>query len=349
MKELIGFNNFPNDFVNISLRAKLSKKYGFFGKIPMWGGVRLHQFYPPLSTILVRMFGLTGTLVFYFLFTSLIWMHFQGRLVVLLFLLSYYHLPILLYVGRLSEFLGYSFVALAFFIHNPILSGIALGLAGLCYPLPFLVGLFILLWRFQPLIYIFAFLVCGWWYIPFILDYKKLSFLKEKRKDKIFGLYYMQWASLLNFFVFILGPFWLKVFLGIGLWFLPVVWRYMVLPYDLEIRGYFPYIKEHLSHFVYRKPFFLSDLLNLLPGLDKISEKTILIEQPDTEDIITNNKDKFRGSLKQWIWASAAYLLDKGIIVYNGLPSTEVPNDKLSIPNNINVYTLEMLGYKGRR
>ncbi|MCM8795684.1 MAG: radical SAM protein [Candidatus Omnitrophica bacterium] len=343
MKELIGFNNFPNDFVNFSLRAKLSKKYGFFGKIPMWAGVRLHQFYPPLSTLSVRILGIRGTILFYLIFTFWIWSHYHNPLTALLYLLGFYHFSILLCVGRLSEFFGYSLVAFSFLNSNPIFSGISLGLSGLFYPLPFFVGLFILLFKFNLLIYLIAFLVCGWWYIPFILNYRKISFLKEKRTDKILGLYYMQWMSIFNLIIFLFGNLWLKITVSLLAWLYPGHLRYGLFPGKIEFKGYIDRIKSKIKIYVFLWPFFCEDIPRVIPGINKIKESTVVLEYPFCDEA---SQDRYSGSLKPWIWACANYLIDKGIIVYNGLPSTEVPLENIKIPENIKRYSLRDLGLK---
>jgi len=73
----------------------------------------------------------------------------------------------------------------------------------------------------------------------------------------------------------------------------------------------------------------------------------VVITQPNLScGIILEGEDEFAGSLKHWVWASAAYLLERNIIVYNGLPSTEVPTQNLQIPKDFKVYSIFDLGFK---
>ena len=72
----------------------------------------------------------------------------------------------------------------------------------------------------------------------------------------------------------------------------------------------------------------------------------MVITQPNlSQGIILEGENEFSGSLKHLVWASAAYLLEKNIIVYNGLPSTEVPAGNLQIPKDLKVYSIFDLGY----
>ena len=130
MNSLIGLGS-PNDFCNFVLRAGLARRYGIFGRIPMWGGMRLHLFYPPLSSLLVRFISMQGALLLYLVLTACVWGYYRGWLVAVLFLISFYHFQPLLKVGRFAEFLGYTFITLAFFTKSSIACGVLLGLAGL--------------------------------------------------------------------------------------------------------------------------------------------------------------------------------------------------------------------------
>lgn len=346
MKNLIGFVE-PNDYCNFVLRAELCRRFGLFGRIPMWGGIRLHAFYPVFSSLLVRFLRMQGALLFYLGLTAWVWIYYRGPLIAILFLVSFYHFQPLFKVGRFAEFLGYTLITLAFFTKNSIICGILLGLAGLTYPLPFMLGCIILVFRLDIILFLLAFLVCGWWYIPFLAQRKGISFLQEKRNDKILGLYITQYLSLLNLLVFIFSPPWLCFIFGILLWFLPVSIKMSSasLTEFISLKVVFKRMKEVLA----LKPFLVSHLTRRLPGLEKIVEKTVVIAQPNlSKGIILEGENKFIGSLKHWVWASAVYLLQKEIIVYNGLPSTEVPAEKLAIPQDLRIYTIFDLGFQAQ-
>jgi hypothetical protein len=346
MKNLIGLGS-PSDFCNFALRAGLARRYGLFGRIPMWGGIRLHAFYPALSTLLVRFFTMQGALLLYLTFTAMVWAFCRGWLIAVLFLISFYHFQPLFKVGRFAEFLGYAFITLAFFTKNSIACGILLGLAGLTYPLPFMLGCVMLAFRPDLILFLIAFLVCGWWYIPFLWQRKKISFLQEKRNDKFLGLYITQYLSLINLVVFIFSPPWLCFIFGILLWFLPVSIKMTPLRAAEFINV--KKVLERMKEVLFLKPFFVTQLKEKMPGLDKISEDVVVITQPNlSPGIILEGENQFAGSLKHWVWASAVYLLERNIIVYNGLPSTEVPAQNLEIPKDLKIYSIFDLGFKAQ-
>lgn len=342
MNKLLGFSR-PNDFPIFSLRAKLSKKYGMFGKIPMWGGVRLHEFYPPLSTLFVRVFGLIGTLLVYLVLMSTVLYLNRDLIVSVLFLTSYFHLYSMFLAGRLSEHLGYCFVALAFFSANSVISGICLGLAGLCYPVPLMVGTLLLVFKLDGIALLIAFIVCGWWYIPFFLKKNRITFLSEKRADKFLGLYLMQWSSMFNLVIFLCAPEWTIITIWFLFWFLPIQFKYGVIPIGPVSLKYIFYRPARLL-FKFIGPFFAKDLIEKFPRIKDIKESPIIIKQPNLAPNILNTTDEISGSLAVWIWACACYLIDRGVIVYNGIPSTEVPKERLKVPQDIKTYSILDLG-----
>lgn len=331
MGELIGFSQ-PNDLAAHLLRAKLARRFGVFGHTPIWGGVRLHEFYPPLSTVIIQKLGITGAVLFYFLLTSIVWSIGKGPITATLFLVSYFHLIPMLYMGRYTEFLGYTLVASAVFAKDGLISGILLGLAGLSHPVALLFGLAALALRLDVILFLVAFIICGWWYVPFVLKRRKLSFLKEKRPDKVFGVYLISYDSMVNMAFFLFSPSWMNIF-GVLLWLSPVSLKEHFKPI-LGIR----YIYRRLRTYAIplRKPFFISDLVRELPNLKNINDSPIAIIQQ--RELL---------SIGNWVWACACYLLDKNIIVYNGLPATEIPINSLHIPPNVREISLEELK-KGR-
>jgi hypothetical protein len=337
MKELMGFNR-PNDFAIFSLRAKLSRLYGLFGQVPAWGGTKLHEFYPPLSTIVVRIFGITAAVLLYLAVVSVTWSIYRGPLIAVLFLFSFCHFYTMMLAGRFSEYLGYYFVALAVFLKMNVLSGLFLGLAGLCYPVPLMLGGILLLSRLDVVPYLIAFVVCGWWYVPFFLKRRRLTFLKEKRADKVFGLYRVQWAGMVNVTVFMFCPEWLAVIFFAGQWILELIILYR--SYGLaEAAG-------RLKLLLSVKPFWADDLVKRFPLINRIDEKVVILKDKPAGSNFLRMDDEIAGSLKIWVWACACYLIDKGIVVYNGLPSTEVPHEKTipdTIPQDIKSYWLDEL------
>jgi len=349
--EIIGFGRGPNDFANFLLRAELSRKYGLFGRIPMWGGVRLHEFYPPLATLVVRLLGMKLAVVLYFLLTSTVFTAYKGPLVCILYLLSFPHLVPMLYVGRYSEFLGYTLVAAAVFAQNSVLSGVFLGLAGLSYPVPLLLGIVVLAFRLDGLIFLVAFIVCGWWYVPFVLNRRKLSFFSDMRPDKVLGLYVMQWLSMINLGLFLFAPLTAALF-GLFLWLLPFSLRRSFIPVRKRQKPLklfsLDYIRRRIARLFPVKGFFISDLLDRMPGLRQLRDGQVLIKQPSFYPDVLDMKNQIIGSLGTWIWASAAYLAGRGVIVYNGLPSTEVSVSNLQIPEGIKSYTIFDLGFNPR-
>jgi len=317
LDELVGFGK-PMDFATFVLRAKLSRKSGVFGRIPMWGNIRLHEYYPPLSTLIVRLLSMVGALTLYLVLNLYVWAFNKDLLLALLFLVSYFHLVPLLYVGRFAECFGYTLVILAYFTKNDILSGIFLGLAALSHPLPLAFGSVVLISHMSFIPYVTAFLVCGWWYIPFIVKRRKLSFLKERRSDKVFGVYLHSWASMVNILLFLFSPPWISI-LGDIWWVLPVH-----IDKNFKVK-----ISKEAWHFNFsllkRKPFFLSQLPSKMHFLNELNGTVAIVQK---NGYLSTNT---------WAWACAAYLLDRDVVVYNGLPATEVPADKLSIPSWVKV------------
>jgi hypothetical protein len=245
--------------------------------------------------------------------------------------------------GRFAENLGYLFVVLAVVTTNSLVSGICLGLAGLCYPLPLALGTVVLAPRLDPVLFATAFLVCAWWYVPFVIKARKIAFLKETRRDKLLGVYRTQWASMINLVAFLFLGFWPAVAFFAGQWALAVAYIAGFLPGRRATRAQ---AIERLARLVRVKPFWTTDLPQHLPGLDEITEPVVLIKQPPADPAVLANDDDVAGSLKIWVWACACYLIDKGIVVYNGIPSTEVPHEKTvteSIPPDIRSYWVHEL------
>lgn len=323
MDELIGFGK-PTDYATFVLRSKLSRRFGLFGKVPMWGDVRLHEYYPPLSTLLVRYFSMAGALSLCITLTLFVWILNKGILIALLFLISYFNVVPLLHQGRFAEVFGHTLVLWAYFTKNDIISGLFLGLAALSHPLPLIFGSVLLFNRLSFTQYLVTFLICGWWYIPFLIKRKKLAFLKERRPDKVFGIYVSQWAYMGNVILFLFFPLWINIFSV--LWWLIPIYIDESFKIKIEKKGW----KFNLG-LLKRKPFFLSDLIHKVPVLNEIKESIVMIQRGGY--LSTGN----------WVWASASYLLDKDIIVYNGLPATEIPEDKLEFPSEIKVVEIDLL------
>ena len=103
MDELIGFGR-VNDFSTFVLRANLARRFGLFGEIPMWGGIKLHGFYPPFSTILVQLFTMRGALLLYIVSTFITWSYGRGPVFAALYLFSFFHVFHLLLLARLWRF-----------------------------------------------------------------------------------------------------------------------------------------------------------------------------------------------------------------------------------------------------
>lgn len=295
--ELVGFGK-PNDLAHVVARVEFSKGYGLFGRLPVWGGMRLHELYPPASTVLVRALGMVNSLNLFFALNLIVWAYFTNIWTALLFTFSYFTFGSLLYTGRFPEWLGYLMVTLAFFTPFP---GIFLGLAGLFHPLALVFGSVILLTKFNILTYIIAFCVCGWWYVPFLLKMRKFSYLKEKRKDKIFGIYFTSLAMMGNLILFMFFP--------------------QFAPFSLI--GWLWGVK-----YIRSKPYYISDLKGDLPFLDKIKDFNVAIVQKGKELLTVGS----------YAWASAAYLLKDYIIVYNGLPATDARVNSTIIPKSIKTY-----------
>ena len=288
----------------------------------MWGGIKLHEFYPPLATITVRYLSMLGALILSIGLSFILWTIHGGPMLSILFIISYFTLVPLLYVGRFAEFLGYTIFLGAFLTDNAILSGLLLGLAGLCHPLPLIFGSILLFSKFQIIPYVVAFITCSWWYIPFFLKRRRLPFLKENRPDKVLGIYLSSWALMLNTALFLFLPTWVIIF-SVLWWFVPV---HISANFRLNLnRGSWRFTLGLLK----RTPFFLPDLIKETP-FSKTTENPIIVSQKGGY-FSTGN----------WVWAIASYMLDRGIIVYNGLPATEVPLDNLNIPPEIPVHKID--------
>ena len=353
--DLLGFGR-PNDFGNYLLRAKLSKQYGLFGMIPMWGGIRLHEFYPPVSTVIVRYLGMKWAFIAYVAAVAATWSIGRDTLTCLLFMISYHHFRPLIEAGRFSEFLGYLFVAGALFTQHSITAGVLLGLAGLCYPSPLFFGVVAVSYRFDWTLYVIALIVCGPWYAQFLWKSRRLSWLKEARRDKVFGLYVTQWAMMANVAVFAFGPMWAKILITVSLWFAPVSVQLQRGKNRVSLS--LSSLERRLKVFVAVKPFYSRDLLQRIPGLQGIDEPLILLSQGGGfeelwlsenvkargqagEKVHHDGWDPLRGSLVMLIWPCACWLINRGTVVFNGLPSTEVPESHVSHIPDLPVYSIE--------
>jgi MFS family permease len=342
MDEIIGFGR-PTDFSYLVLRANLSKKYGLFGRVPIYGGMKLHEYYPPLSTVLFRYLTSLGSLIFYFILTFIVWSFFRGPITAIMFLASYFIITPLIYLGRFPEIFGHTLAVAAYFVYdglilNSVVSGILLGVGGLFHPLPMAFGSFILLIKmimkleFNVIPYLITLGVCGWWYIPFILRCRRFPYLKEKRKDKFLGIYGFSWLPMGTIIFFLFFPL-LIAMITLLPWIIPVC--------VAETREKIE-VKKGLAAWRFTwgllrsKPLFLSKFSEKFPQLDSIRDSIVAIKQKGTTV-----------SRSVWIWAIACYLyVKKGIIVYNGLPGTEVSVDKLKIPENIPIIEIsEDVGY----
>jgi hypothetical protein len=94
------------------------------------------------------------------------------------------------------------------------------------------------------------------------------------------------------------------------------------------------------------RPFYETDLVKRMPGLLEINEKCIAITQPNLyPEVVLSGEDEFSGSMKIWVWVCATYLIERDIIVYNGLPSTEVSGTNLKVPADIKTYSIFDLGF----
>lgn len=310
--DIIGFSE-PNDLAGHLQRARLAKKFGLFAKIPMWGGVRLHQYYPPLSSIFINIFSLKISLLLAVIYAFSIFALYKNPLTGLFFIISYFFLSPLLYCGRFPEILGHLFIIHAFFSQKFYFSGLLLGLAGLTHPLSFLFGSLLLLLKFNFFIYLVAALICSWWMLPFFLRRKKVGYLAEREKYGTFlSVYWLSWATIFNNLIFIFFPLPLAGFFGVGCWF--TSW------FDNEMR-----IKK-----IKRKPVFLNQIPQLYPAVKKIkSAKIAILPKPE--------RKVPPSSIWAGRWAISSFLLDRGIAIYNGLPETETPYSKIKIPKNIKI------------
>jgi len=326
--DLVGFGK-PNDLAAVVLRAKLARRFGLLGVIPMWGGQRLHQFYPPLSTVVVRYFSMTGALILYLLLSFIVWASVRNVLAGGAFVLSYFCLVPLLYTGRFPEALGYLFVTLAYFTRDSFVSGTLLGLSALSHPLPGLFGMSILLTKRNLVVYLVAIAVCGWWYAPFLLRRNRLPYLQEKRGDKIFGIYLTSWAMVFFEATFLLLPWYVGGVLGI-LWWLSPIYIDRGFRIRFGTKGVL-----HNIRFILRKPLLLCDMASRMPLLRRLEDLPscfVLVQRSTTQ--------RQSVSIANWVWAVAAYLLEFGTIVYNGLPATEVATEHLEIPAELQVFTI---------
>jgi len=331
MDELIGFGR-VNDFSTFVLRSRLAKRFGLFGGIPMWGGIKLHEFYPPLSTILVQWLTMRGALLFYLLSTVIAWSYGRGPLFAGLYLISFFHVFHLLENGRFAEFLGYTLAISAWFLDSGMFSGILFGLAGMSHPLGFFTGFALMALKGDLTPFLIAFPLFGWWYTIFLIKRGKLSYLAEARPDKFLGIYFASYFSVANLLMFLFAPLWLCAIATVGIWLLPVSLKGNYSKPTLS----FPQIEARMRYFIgaLRKPVYLSMIGEMLPGLDGIEESPVMLKEHD-----------YASSFNELVWASAAYLLERDVVVYNGLPSTEVPRDslELTLASDIPKYTVEDL------
>jgi len=357
---IIGFGCI-NDIVAHQLRVRLAKKYGLFGNVPMFGGFKLHELYPPATSIML-MIPLQYLLPLYFFLWSCVFA--PDFSLAGLYFCSFLHLWITLKVGRISESFGLLFVAASHLMRIYVvpfsmefLSGFFLGIAGLFHPTAFLCG--VALWGIRilrnivemrllsypftpelvryyvtcliPLLSISAAAVMASWYVPFIRKRKQLPFLGEKRGDKLFGIYYTSYLSMINLAVFILLP---KYAL---LWFCVTAVGYS-LPLLKRVK-FVQRLRERVANAPLNPPvekwriWTLDDVPKLYPKLDSITAPVILLKSN-------------RGISMQWeLWACTLYLLEKrGIVVYNGMIETEVLKENLEAPlPDLPSYVLEEL------
>jgi len=321
MNELVGFGR-PNDLAAVVLRAKLARFYGIFGITPMWGGQRLHEFYPPLASVITRYFTMAGALTLYFLLCFATWGLGKDIITAVLFLVSFFHIVPTVYVGRFPEALGYLCLTMACFAPNDLVSGAFIGFAALSHPIPGVVGTLILATRGSVNLYLVEAIVCGWWYIPFFLKRKKLSYLYENRRDKILGIYVYSYMLMFNEIIFLFFP---QLIGGFGLlwWFLPIfIDRHFRT--QLGVKA----IRRKFRYF-FQKPFLVRDTEINIPILRHISEPCIILQMRSKKKSLSEGN---------WIWAAACYLLEKGIILYNGLPATEVSRQRLFFPVKIPIF-----------
>ena len=331
MDELIGFGRI-NDFSTFVLRADLARRFGLFGLLPMWGGIKLHEFYPPLSTMLVQLLTMRGALFLYLTSTFIAWSYGRGPLFAVLYIVSFFHVFHLLENGRFAEFLGYTLAISAWFLDSGMFSGIFFGLAAMSHPLGFITGfaLMVLKWDLTP--FLIAFPLCGWWYTFFLIRRKRLSYLVEERPDKFLGVYFASYFSMANLFLFLFAPLWLCTIVTVGIWLLPVSLKGNYSKPTIS----FSQIEARMRYFIetLRNPVYLSKIREILPGLDGIEESPVMIKDHD-----------YASSFNELVWASATYLMERDVVVYNGLPSTEVPRDRLelTLASDIPKYTIEDL------
>lgn len=311
--DIIGFGE-PSDLAGHLFRAKLAEKYGLFGKIPMWGGVKLHQFYPPLASVVINTFSLKLSLLLTIIYAFSIFSFYRGPLTGSLFVLSYFFFSSLVYCGRFPEVLGHLFIIHAFFSGNFVVSGLFLGLAGLTHPLAFMFGCLLLLSKLNPLIYLVAAPICGWWLLPFYKKRKEIGYLVEgERYGTFLSIYWLSWGTIINNLLFVLVPWPYAALIGIGCW--ATSWQ------NNE-----PRFKKLFS-----RPVFFNQTPKLYPSIRKIKEKQIVILPKSARRIPSP-------SIWSGKWAIGNYLLNKGINVYNSFPETETPHSKLRIPKGIKIY-----------
>lgn len=346
---ILGFG-LPNDFCAMLFRALLAKKYGIFGRVPCWNGVKLHRFYPPLTTLLVMNFNISGTLVLYFVLTALSWMILAGPITALLFTLSFFHVWITAKVGRLPESFSFLMIFIAFSsqLWFPFLT-----LAILFHPIGLIVGLPLYGYQFLQtlmtgnlanILWYLGMLLCsiglsGFWLIPFLAGRRQLNFFGDKRHDKLLGVYFISYLSFFNmlFFMFVKDPIFQAIFFTVS-----------SLGYLLftKLRSKIMFLRRRIVHVMedesnqklfYRKFIYtVDDIPEEFPKINTLNQQVMIV--------LTDNGDQFNVSYDLWTWACACYLLaKKNIVVFNGLAATEVPKDQLFIPDEVHMVRLDDL------
>jgi len=282
--------------------------------------------------MLVKWLTMRGALIAYLVSTLIVWSYGRGPLFAVLYLASFFHVFHLLENGRFAEFLGYTLVVSAWFIDSGMFAGIIYGLGAMSHPLGFFVGFALMALKLDLTPFLIAFPVCGWWYTIFLIKRNQLSYLEEERPDKFLGIYYASYLSIANLLLFLFAPLWLCATATIAIWLLPVSLKGSYSKPTIS----FPQIEARIRYFfeALRNPVYLSGIKETLPRLDEIEESPVMIKEHD-----------YASSFNELVWASATYLMDRGIVVYNGLPSTEVPRDNLELiyESNIPKYTIEDL------
>jgi hypothetical protein len=201
-----------------------------------------------------------------------------------------------------------------------------MGLAALTHPIPALIGTLVLFTKRSATLYFIEALLCGWWYIPFFLKRKKLAYIQENRPDKILGIYLTSYALMFHELAFLFLPPFVGGVVGLLGWILPL---YIDRSFRIRIgvQGTLHNIK-----FVKRRPFLVRDVERYMPFLRSISEPCVILQKSKTQE---------QGiSIANWVWAAAVYLLMQGVVLYNGLPATEVSSERLTIPPGIRTITI---------